>query len=416
LPDCMIGELNLSEMTTEVVDWPFNGFKANKRLRILLEPHSGMDYNIFYRDGGSYGGTVVTRPGVVMKGIPLTTEDIITRPLVNVATGSGIVGYVSTWLPVETNAKLWTALVGLTGVAMCYASYKVWEWIGDVRRNHGEIERERSSRYEYKYLEELDGLLQSALDDVENPDMAEVDTIKVGGSLMPLSLFKSFSRNMRKKMVRKAASEPIVKRVAVPASEFDWIGSYVDDMVPVGASRDPEEGKKVVMRYDPEAESFWWYCDNPSVQYKYLETVARKYVCDFNRVDVFVDIREELKKGEAESHKNHVAEEGGDVADASVHEKDVNRKKVYAKFKKYNKKAARANPAISGKHVVLKAKSNRYTYKGKLADYEKLVHVPRDDEVLINDSDVNSCGSAKKSKAENVSWSEWKIGNFEGWR
>lgn len=356
-----------------------------------------MEYKFLYRE--SHSGTVVPHQRVA---------DMAESVVVN--GGMTAMNIASSWLPEGTNPRMWAALLGLTGAAVCFAGYKVWVWVDNVRRKKQDAEKERSSRYEYKYLGELDALLQATLDDVENPDMANVDKIKVGGNVFPLSVFKGFSRNLRKRMVRNADEVPVVTRVSIPADVFDWVGSYAEDMVPVGSSRDPAEGKKVVMRYDPETEAFWWYCDNPSVQYKYLEAVARKYACDFNRADVFVDIRDELKRGEEESTRR---QEGG--ADAVAHENDTNQKKVYAKFKKYNKKAARVDPTLGGKRVVLKAKSNRYSYKGKMADYEKMVNTR--DEVVVDDSDVGSCDSGKrKRQTETVSWSQWKIGNFEGWR
>jgi hypothetical protein len=374
-----------------------------------------MDYNIFFR---GQGGTVVNRAGnIIAQGMRTTYGNrggVVEPKVTNVA------NCVCEWLPAETNQRLWTTLLGLTGAAICYAGYRAWKWIDEFCKEQRRITEEHNNRYEYKYLDKLDNLLQSTLDDVENPELSEVDTIKVGGSLMPMVVFKSFTRNMRKRMIRKAETAPVVKRVTVPAEEFDWEGSYVVDMVPVGTSRDPADGKTVVMRYHPETDSFWWYCDNPSVQYRYLETVARKYACDFNRVDVFVDIRDELKKAEAEVLKKDdlATGDGGDAEDGSVvHESDVNKKKVYAKFKRYNKKAARADPSAGGGKVVLKAKSNRYTYKGKLDDYEKIVGENKDEDVVIEDGHGEgvSCGSSKKKRAESVSWSEWKISSFHNW-
>ena len=372
-----------------------------------------MEYNIFYR---GEGGTIVNRAGsIITQGMGTAYENRggVMQPKV-----TAVANCVCEWLPAETSPRLWTTLLGLTGVAICYVGYKAWAWLDNARKRKRLFHEEQNNRYEYRYLDRLDSLLQSTLDDVENPEMAEVDTIKVGGSLMPMAVFKSFSRNMRKKMVRKSETAPVVKRVPVPAEEFDWEGSYVDDMVPVGTSRDPDDGKMVMMRYHPDTESFWWYCDNPSVQYKYLETVARKYVCDFNRVDVFVDIRQELKKAEAENCKKDETAEAveGDTENSSVvRDSDVNKKKVYAKFKRYNKKAARADPSAGGGKIVLKAKSNRYTYKGKIDDYEKIVNEGKDEDIVIEDGHGEEGSCAKKKPAENVSWSEWKIGGFNGW-
>lgn len=307
------------------------------------------------------------------------------------------------WLPSNTSPKLWTILVGITVPVLCYTGYKMWNWVDDLRKRH-QNELKNANLYEYKYLKELDDMLQLTLNDVEHPEMANMDTIKVGRHIFPLEVFQSFTRNFRKKMIRRADTLPIVKRVPVPAEEFDWIGSYVDDMVPVGASRDPLEGKKVIMRYDNETESFWWYCDNPSVQYKYLETVARKYVCDFNRIDVFVDIREQLKKS-SDDLKKRVKNNGCDDDNSEKvgkDEKSINRNKIYAKFKSYNKKAS------NGKQIILKAKSNRYSYKGKIEDYER--------SMLLSNADAFAVTNTNTNNTENVSWSEWKNNQLENWK
>lgn len=424
-----------------------------------------MNYHIFYRGCGENSGVPCPPteiPSFTTGRISSPTEGVLLKTSSIGFSASSMAATACSWLPENTPQRLWVALVGMTGVAMCFAGYKVWQWVNDVSRKHREVEEERKNRYEYKYMDELDDLLQGTLDDVQtSPELADVDTIRVGGIVYPLHIFKAFSRNLRKKLVRKAKKPPVVKRVAIPASEFDWENTYVEDMVPVGTSRNPDDGKKVVMRYDPENESFLWFCDSSSVQYKYLETVARKYVCDFNRVDVFVDIRDELKKG-AESKKDADAEKCGGSAgdengktesstdDANCSDKNVsaNKKKVYAKFKRYNKKTARADPNAGGKRVILKAKANRYTYKGKLCDYESIVGVGEGegdgdddgvcladvgspeshrigDDVVVTGDDVNGhvsegtrvrANAKAKAKVENVSWSEWKFGNFEGWR
>lgn len=340
---------------------------------------------------------------------------------------------ISSFLPMETSTQVWTTLMGLAVPVLCYAGYKVWKWIIQFD------EENKQEPYEYKYIKELDDMLQTKLDDIQNPEMANVDTIRVGKIVIPLDVFKSFKRNFRKRLIRKTDEIPIVKRVPIPTEEFDWKNSFVEEFVPTNGYSVPTaniktivgcvsktdlvdnsgnetgdsnetgdnvisvpNGKRVMMRYEPETESFWWYSDTTSIQYKYLETVARKYVCDFNRLDVFVDIREELKKGAEESKKRKMDEDNENENDGR--DTSINEKKIYAKFKRYNKKAARSDPSLSKKMMIIKAKANRYSYKGKICDYEKLIN------------DKNGMSEKDTNEAEHVSWSEWKKINFDYWK
>jgi hypothetical protein len=84
----------------------------------------------------------------------------------------------------------------------------------------------------------------------------------------------------------------------------------------------------------------------------------------------------------------------------------MNERKIYAKFKRYNKKSARVDPGLGNKKMIIKAKANRYSYKGKLCEYDK----------LINDKNAIVGGDNKEHDVENVSWSEWKKINFDYWK
>lgn len=300
----------------------------------------------------------------------------------------------------NTNPTLWTALIGITTPVLCYAGYRIVKWINALALESDEQE----VAYEYRYIKELDQMLQSQLDDIEQPQFAGQDTIKVGKNIFSLETWRSLTRNYRKRLVRKAVAVPIVKKVPVPAEQFDWQNSYVTDQLP--------NGKSIVMRYEPSTESFWWYCDTNTVQYKYLETVARKYVCDFNRLDVFIDIREELRRGQKEANatENTKAPRGekGDKEESGEGTGTTNQRQVYAKFKSYNKKTYRADPSSNKKRVVIKAKANRYSYKGSIArelaetklQYERAIL----GESKATSGDTNSVSYTDWIKTKGHSW------------
>jgi hypothetical protein len=69
------------------------------------------------------------------------------------------------------------------------------------------------------------------------------------------------------------------------------VGCFIIEMTPIG---------NVIMQYDTEKEAFVYYSDN-MIPFRYLETVARKYVCTYNCKKLYierrvVDAKEEVKK------------------------------------------------------------------------------------------------------------------------
>lgn len=139
---------------------------------------------------------------------------------------------------------------------------------------------------------------------------------------------------------------------------------------------DTEQGE-IVMFYDHEKTSFVWYCNTKEVPYKYLETVARKYVIDNNCSCIYAVMHEELNKGrqrQAEAKKKLEEE-------AKEHDKKEVTSSVFASFKSYNKK--NASEMIQNKNWLFKENANRYSYRGKLQDYDKLMKSDKSDNVRV---------------------------------
>ena len=124
----------------------------------------------------------------------------------------------------------------------------------------------------------------------------------------------------------------------------------------------------VFMVYDKENEGFSWWGDNKQTAFKYLETVARKYVTIFRCSNLYIDreedIKQQLKKEKEEEEKAKM--EAEDKKDEEADSDDD----LFVKFKvkekvKPKKKEARA--AING---------NKYKYCGKIKDF-KLLQIPK---------------------------------------
>jgi len=162
----------------------------------------------------------------------------------------------------------------------------------------------------------------------------------------------------------------------------------------------------VLMFYNHSRDAFEFYSDN-TIPYRYLEAVARKYVKTFNCRPIFVDMEEELRlceeriekeekeKEEKEKEKEREALKLLDNNNLHQQIKPIEQKKsVFAKFKSYNKEAGTGrvntcappknsipNKAVTEKEstekILLKENANRYTYEGKLSNFNFLKKVER---------------------------------------
>ena len=53
----------------------------------------------------------------------------------------------------------------------------------------------------------------------------------------------------------------------------------------------------VKMYYDHDYGGFIWHCDTSQVPYRFLETVVRKYIIDHDCLSLYVDLKNEIEKG-----------------------------------------------------------------------------------------------------------------------
>jgi hypothetical protein len=151
----------------------------------------------------------------------------------------------------------------------------------------------------------------------------------------------------------------------------------------------------VIMMYNNKKEVFEYYCDN-TVPYRFLETVARKYVLTYFCRPLYIVMEEELKESEkklVEQQNNAKRKAEEELANKST---IVPKKSVFAKFKSYNKEAlsGQVNKAAPPKNsipnntstnndkpILLKERANRYNFQGKIANFSLLKKV---DKKLVN--------------------------------
>jgi hypothetical protein len=129
---------------------------------------------------------------------------------------------------------------------------------------------------------------------------------------------------------------------------------------------------EVILFYNKETDTFFYYCNSKEIPYQYLEAVSRHYVCIHDCKDIYID-PDKKKKLEDMGAGVGIANLSDDeiVPNNAVKESDTNSnsKSVFASFRNYNKE----NVKIDKNKVanVVEDKVNRYTYKGKLEDYDK---------------------------------------------
>lgn len=155
----------------------------------------------------------------------------------------------------------------------------------------------------------------------------------------------------------------------------------------------------VYMKFSKENEGFEYWADN-TIRYKYLETVARKYVTVFSCKNLYIDrfallnekltaLKEQIKKNkeaiEAEKLRNE------EEADLSENEEEED---VFASLKSYNKKdttKVKTQDKILRDDVVCD-KANKYMKRGK-----------------IKDAVFGKKPESKESEISSLSFSSWKL-------
>jgi len=135
---------------------------------------------------------------------------------------------------------------------------------------------------------------------------------------------------------------------------------------------------KVIMTYNSDNETFWYYTDYKSVHYTVLDKIARLFAITYNCKSVCVNSKEELEKAEKKyEEKMARLEEQQRMKEENIDK--PKEKSVFASFKNYNtndknnnnNNNKNNNNNNNNKNNIIPEKSNRFNYKGSLEDYIK---------------------------------------------
>lgn len=174
---------------------------------------------------------------------------------------------------------------------------------------------------------------------------------------------------------------------------------------------------EILMYYDVNNKEFVYYSNNKNLPYRTLDAVARKYVCLHNVPSIYVDIREEVKKGlEKCKNKANCVETTTTPSPSSS---------LYAVYKNY-KSGATATTCSNGigqssKKVILKDNVNKFIFKGRIDDYaldvkarEKKENSSKTRNDGGSDQEMHDEGNTNCEEKEiNISYSEFKKRNVK---
>ena len=122
---------------------------------------------------------------------------------------------------------------------------------------------------------------------------------------------------------------------------------------------------EVVMFYDYENEAFHYYSNSKTHTFKALETVARKFVLNYDCKALYHDMDKELEelKEKAEEEKSEVEKAEAEKAEAKK-EPDCGVWNPFASFKNYKTEIK------ENKKPEIKKKINKFKYLGRLDEYK----------------------------------------------
>ena len=149
----------------------------------------------------------------------------------------------------------------------------------------------------------------------------------------------------------------------------------------------------VIMCYDHATFSFAYYGRTANIPYKYLETISRKYMIETNAPrEIHVDIRDEYKKAKertipapantnTNTNTNDPTTDDGNVfvklksyntvSNLNIHTTTNDTNEKTHKFVTPSGTATEAKASTSSSTKIIREKANRYSYRGKIHDFDE---------------------------------------------
>jgi hypothetical protein len=260
-----------------------------------------------------------------------------------------------------------------TSISIFVVSYFIYKPFDEV---YYESDTDEDEFYEYKYLEDYYDLLDKKLKLKEEENEDE-------------RVESEYSKEDGEEDGEEDEDEESEEEDDEPYEENEDLVSLKDNFIEEKSPRGI-----IYMAYDNSIDSYIYYSKTKDIPYKYLETVARKYVIDNKCLNIYVDYKEEYIQGlnkykqrlqeRKELLENKIKQQEQKQDEDNVENK---KKNIFANFKSYNKqdKSTKNNTDTTTKEYILTENSNHYKYKGNLDDYEKILKEKASQESVLKE-------------------------------
>ena len=122
-------------------------------------------------------------------------------------------------------------------------------------------------------------------------------------------------------------------------------------------AREMTQQGEIILCYNNETESFNYWCDSKNIYFNKLELISKKYVTDYNCKKLY-----QYDKTDENAEQQNAEQPGSE----NIKESDKSTtENVFANLKNYNKKR---------KNVEKEIIKNRYSYRGKIKDWNVDIH------------------------------------------
>ena len=180
--------------------------------------------------------------------------------------------------------------------------------------------------------------------------------------------------------------------------EKELTEDFVKDLT-LNVIREETPKGEVLMYYSHEHESFVYYAKTKEIPYKYLETLARRYVIIYDCKKLYIDIRKEYEKGLNKYKELKENKTSDSVVSGEVEKNENKKKQLFASFKTYNRKGE-VNAKQKDKIYILREKANRYSYRGKIEEYKE--------DTIDNKKNEQECGGDGEQVEKKIDFSSFK--------
>jgi len=264
-----------------------------------------------------------------------------------------------------------------TSISIFVVSYFLYKPFDE---DNYESDTDEDQYYEYKYLEDYYDLLDKKLKLKEEEKLLEGEDGEEDGE-EERKESEDEDEDEEEQEEESEDTEPYEENEDLVSLKEN----FIEENTPRGI---------IYMAYDNSIESYIYYSKTKDIPYKYLETVARKYVIDNKCLNIYVDYKEEYIQGlnkyklrlqeRKELLENTIKQEEQKQQKDNVENK---KKNIFANFKSYNKqdKSTKNNTHTTTKEYILTENSNHYKYKGNLDDYQQMLKEKASQETFLKE-------------------------------